>query len=154
KQSSGRFRATPRTSIHPPTELYRRPRILPCYHRVAMSTDGAASRPATEKDTSDSTQRVRRATQSGGTWLSNTGRLPPKLLEDAAKRLSWMAVIMAIMVVLVQLLQQIAQPELAAVFRDPINRLVTLITVLAAVALFAFKRYDVVPASTLVGLGM
>jgi serine/threonine protein kinase len=125
------------------------------YHRVAMSTAGTASRPATDKATSDSTQLVPgRAMQSGGTWLSSTGRLPPKLLEDAAKRLSWVAVIMAILVVLVQVLQQLAQPELAPVFRDPINRLVTLIAVLAAVALFAFKRYDVVPASTLVGLGM
>src|SRR4029453_14072919 len=92
--------------------------------------------------------------QSGGTSLSSAARLSPKLLEDAAKRLCWVAVIMAVLVVLVQVLQQPRQPELASVFRDPINRLVTLIAVLAAVALFAFKRYDVVPASTLVGLGM
>jgi eukaryotic-like serine/threonine-protein kinase len=120
-----------------------------------MSTAGAASRPATDKAASDTTRlSPGRAMPSGGTWLSSAGRLSPKLLEDAAKRLSWMAVIMAILVVLVQVLQQLAQPELASVFRDPINRLVTLIAVLASVALFAFKRYNVVPASTLVGLGM
>jgi serine/threonine-protein kinase len=60
----------------------------------------------------------------------------------------------AALVVLVISFQQIAQPDLAAVYRDPVIRLVTLLAVLAAAGLFAFRHYQVVHHTTLQSLGL
>ena len=60
----------------------------------------------------------------------------------------------AILVVLIVSFQQVAQPDLAAVYRDPLIRLITLAAVLLALGLFALHRYQIVLPSTLLGLGM
>jgi len=94
-----------------------------------------------------------RSAPSAGT-LSSAARLSPKLLEDAAKRLAWLPLIMAALVVIVESAQQVAQPQLGPILRDPVTRLVTLGAVLMAVALFVLQRFRLVTASTLVGLAM
>ena len=90
---------------------------------------------------------------SGGGAPGQTG-LPPKLLEDASVRLSILAVFLAVVVVIVQLLQRFGQPQLAAVIDDPVNRLVTLAAVLMAMGLFALQRLRLVTPRTLLGVGM
>ena len=80
--------------------------------------------------------------------------LPPKLLEDASHRLSVLAVFVAVVIVVIQIFQRIAQPLLRPVLDDPIIRLVTLATVLMALALYALQRYHLVPASTMLKAGM
>ena len=80
--------------------------------------------------------------------------LPPKLLEDASRRLSILAVFVAVVIVIIQVFQRIAQPLLRPVLDDPVIRLVTLSTVLMALGLYALQRYRLVPASTLLKAGM
>jgi serine/threonine-protein kinase len=60
----------------------------------------------------------------------------------------------AALVLIVIAFQQMAQPDLAAVYRDPIVRLMTLAVVLAAAGLLAAYRYRLVLPSTLVQLGL
>jgi serine/threonine-protein kinase len=81
-------------------------------------------------------------------------RLPPKLVEDAARRLSLLAVFAAVLIVSVEIFQQWAQPDLAPVLGDPVTRLTTLAAVLMAIGLYALRRYKLVPAVTIVVLGM
>ena len=83
-----------------------------------------------------------------------TFRLPPRLLESAARRISIVCLFVAVLVVVVHIFQQWAQPQLAVVYADPINRLVMVSTVLMAAGLFALGHYKVLPASTLIALGM
>jgi serine/threonine-protein kinase len=80
--------------------------------------------------------------------------LPPKLVEDAARRLSLLAVFLAVVMVLVQVFQRLAQPQLAPVIDDPINRLTTLAAVLMALAVYALERYRVVTARTVLVVGL
>jgi hypothetical protein len=80
--------------------------------------------------------------------------LPPKLVEDAAQRLSILAVFLVVTVVVVQVVQRFGQPELASIIDDPVNRLATLASVLMAIGLFALQRLRLVTARTLLGLGM
>ena len=79
--------------------------------------------------------------------------LPPKLLEDGAQRFAWLAGVTAVLIVTVELGQYWLQPELAPVFRDPLNRLVTLATVLMAVGMVALHRNKLVTASTMFAIG-
>jgi eukaryotic-like serine/threonine-protein kinase len=81
-------------------------------------------------------------------------RLPPKLLSDAAYRLALVSIYMAGLIVLVQFFQQFAQPRLASVLSDPINRLVSLASVLTGVGIFVLERYKLITPSTLLGLGL
>jgi serine/threonine-protein kinase len=60
----------------------------------------------------------------------------------------------AALALIVVAFQQMAQPDLAAVYRDPVIRLVTLAVVLATAGLLAGYRYELVPASTLTILGL
>jgi serine/threonine protein kinase len=80
--------------------------------------------------------------------------LPPKLIDDAAHRLSILAVFLVVTVVFVQVVQRFGQPELASIIDDPVNRLATLASVLMAIGLFALQRLRLVTARTLLGLGM
>jgi serine/threonine-protein kinase len=91
---------------------------------------------------------------SGDASGATVTRLPPKLIEDAAKRLSVLAVFLAVVIVAVQVIQRTAQPQLAPVIDDPVNRLVTLASVLAAAALFALEHYRLATSRTLLIVGM
>ena len=94
------------------------------------------------------------ATPISGDTSATVTRLPPKLIDDAARRLSVLAVFLAAVMVLVQVFQRIAQPQLAPVIDDPVNRLVTLAAVLMAIALFALERYRLVIPRTMLIAGM
>jgi serine/threonine-protein kinase len=89
-----------------------------------------------------------------GPVLTGIFRLPPKLLGDAAKRLAWLSVFIAVLIVLVETFQQFAQPKLAPVLQDPVNRLLSLAAVLMGVGMFVLERHKLVTPSTLLGIGM
>ena len=81
-------------------------------------------------------------------------RLSPKLQEDVVRRVVRLSLLMAGVIVVVEFFQQLAQPQLASVLQDPINRLTTLGAVLLALGLYALWRYKIVTASTMLVLGM
>jgi serine/threonine-protein kinase len=60
----------------------------------------------------------------------------------------------AALVLIVVAFQQMAQPDLAAVYRDSVIRLATLAVVLGIAGLLAAYRYDLVSTSTLTMLGL
>src|SRR5262245_16943440 len=60
----------------------------------------------------------------------------------------------AAVIVLAVTLQQIAQPDVAAVYRDPLIRLVTLAAVLLAIGLLAVHQYQLMLPSTLTPIGV
>ena len=91
---------------------------------------------------------------TGETTPVTVARLPPKLLDDAARRLSLLALFLAVVMILVQVFQRVAQPQLAPVIDDPINRLTTLAAVLMAVALYALDHYRLATSRTVLIVGM
>ncbi|MEO8259535.1 MAG: serine/threonine-protein kinase [Acidobacteriota bacterium] len=94
------------------------------------------------------------STPATGGSLPGRAALPPKLLDDAAQRMSILAVFLAVVVVIVQVFQRTIQPQLVAVIDDPVNRLATLAAVLMAIGLFALQRLRLATSRTLLGLGM
>ena len=81
-------------------------------------------------------------------------RLPPRLLDKVARRICWLSLFLATLVVTVQIGHFVAQPELAAILRSPLNLSVTGFTIAMALALFGLSRYRAVAPQTLLGLGM
>ena len=93
------------------------------------------------------------ATPLSGTTTSRAWQpLPPKLLEDGAQRLAWLAGVTAVLIVIVEVGQYWLQPELAPVFQNPLNRLVTLATVLTGEGMVALHRNKLITASTMFGV--
>jgi len=74
--------------------------------------------------------------------------------ENAARRVAWTAVVGAVVFAGYHGLQHAAGPVLAGGLDDPVNRLVTLATVLLAAGLFALHQYRVLPPATVLTLGM
>jgi len=91
---------------------------------------------------------------STGPSTNPTARLTPKLLEDAANRISRLALVMSVLLVGVAFFHHFAQPQMAVALREPLVRLATLFTVLSGAGVFALRRYDVVSSRVLLGLGM
>jgi serine/threonine-protein kinase len=81
-------------------------------------------------------------------------RLPPRLVEDAARRLSILALYMAPVIIIIEALQHWLQMDLRRVIGDPIVRLCTLATVLMAFGIYALYHYRLVLQSTIVALGL
>src|SRR6185503_14711593 len=96
----------------------------------------------------------RQPTPLTGASAGPVRHLPPKLVEDAAARLAWLALLTAILIVFIQTFQRFAQPSLTAAMTNDVTRLATLVAVLMALGIFALHRYRVVLPSTLVTLGM
>jgi hypothetical protein len=80
--------------------------------------------------------------------------LSPELREDAARRIAWAALPAAAVFTAQQAMMYAANPALASPLGDPVNRLVTLATILSGAGLFALHRYRVLPAATVLSLGM
>ena len=76
-------------------------------------------------------------------------RLPPMMLQDAAKRTAWLCLSIAVLVPAIQVFQRWMQPELYAATMNDVNRLLSLAMVLWAIGLFALNRYRVVGPSTI-----
>ena len=104
----------------------------------------------------ESTETAIAPQPAGGSGPPLTGvfRLPATLLGDAAKRLAWLSVFISVLIVLVETFQQFAQPKLAPILQDPVNRLLSLASVLMGVGMFTSQRYKLVTPSTLLGIGM
>ena len=74
-------------------------------------------------------------------------------LDEAARRLAALAAVLAFTVIAINVFHAAAQPQMAAVFGDPVNRLSLLSTFLVAVGLVALRHYKVVTSRTLLYLG-
>jgi serine/threonine-protein kinase len=77
----------------------------------------------------------------------------PEVLQQSSPA-SRQLVPIGALVVLVIAFQLITQPDLVAVYRDPVIRLVTLLAVLAAAGLLALRHYKVVHPGTLRSMGL
>jgi serine/threonine-protein kinase len=78
----------------------------------------------------------------------------PKLVADAAVRVAWLALGVAIAIPAVQVFHLLVQPDLVARAFDQINRLVGLLAMLAAAGVFVLHRYRVLTPSAILRLGM
>jgi serine/threonine-protein kinase len=76
------------------------------------------------------------------------------MVDEGARRLTGLAIVLAVAVVIWHLMQRLAQPQAAAVLDDPVNRLAALVVVLMAGGLVALQHYRVVTSRTLLQLGM
>src|SRR5262245_6533475 len=72
----------------------------------------------------------------------------------SARQLASFILPIAAVIVLVVTLQQIAQPDVAAVYRDPLIRLVTLAAVLLGIGLLVLHQYQLVLTATLRPIGV
>jgi serine/threonine-protein kinase len=88
------------------------------------------------------------------TAAGQPSELPPQLVESGARRLSVVAAGLAGTMVAAQVFQRLAQPQIAPIIDDPVNRLFTLAAVLMGAGVFALQRYMVVTARTLLDFGM
>ena len=86
--------------------------------------------------------------------LTGVFRLPPQLLGDAARRLGYLSVFIAVLIVIVEAFQLYAQPKLQPVLEDPVNQLLSLAAVLMGLGMFILERRKLVTPSTLLGIGM
>ncbi len=80
--------------------------------------------------------------------------LSPRLVAQASRRLCWVSLLAAVTTVLAFVLQRVLQPEVVPVQQDPVNSLALLANVLFAAGLIALQQYRVVPAVTILQLGM
>jgi tRNA A-37 threonylcarbamoyl transferase component Bud32 len=100
-----------------------------------------------------STVLARVRTPGSSSSTRSRQHLPPKLVQDGAKRLAFLAPVSVGIIVAVEVSQSYLQPAMAPVLEDPINRLLTIATVFFGLGIFALHRYRVVSATTLLRLG-
>ena len=94
--------------------------------------------------------RDRLASHSTGT----RNRLANDVAQEAARRIGIMAILTALTVVGVAVLEDLLQPELAAVHQAPLFRLSALFLVLASAGLAALARSTATPAQLILDLGL
>ena len=80
--------------------------------------------------------------------------LPPQTLDEGAERLPWLAVVLGSAVIAWHIFQRLAQPQMAPILDDPLNRLAALFAVLMAAALVLLQRNRIVTSRNLLHLGM
>ena len=80
--------------------------------------------------------------------------LSQQLVDEGASRFTGFAAVLAVGVVMFHVVQRIAQPQLAPLIDDPVNRLAALLAVLMAGGLVALQRFNAVTSTTLLQLGM
>src|SRR5688572_20133894 len=85
---------------------------------------------------------------------SGSVALSLKLLEEGARRLTWLAAMLVVISITLYIFQRLMQPQIAPIFDDPVTRLLWLMTVLMAAGLVALRQYNVVPSRTLLRFGM
>jgi hypothetical protein len=79
--------------------------------------------------------------------------LSPAIVDIAAERVSYVALGAAVLVPAVQLIHAATRPAAGVIFSD-LNRLVLVGVVLSSIGVFAVRRLQVAPASTVLRLGM
>ena len=77
-----------------------------------------------------------------------------ELLEEGARRLTWLAAVVVVISIVLYLFQRLMQPRIAPIFDDPVTRLVALMAILIAAGLVALRQYNVVTSRTLLRFGM
>ncbi len=89
--------------------------------------------------------------QSGG---GSPFDLPPRLLNQASRRLCWLSILVAVTTVLMFTIQRVIQPEAARLHADPLIGLAMLAVVLGAAGLMSLQHYRLVSPATLLLFGM
>ena len=77
-----------------------------------------------------------------------------EMLEEGARRVSWLAAVFIVASIAWYAWERLVQPHLAPVFDDPVTRLAGLMTIFIAAGLVALRRYAVVTSRQLLGLGV
>jgi hypothetical protein len=85
-----------------------------------------------------------RTPESGSRSRTRWLPVPPKLVEDGARRMAWIAPVSAGLIVAVPAGYYYLQVDLGPIFRDPVNRLLLLATAFLGFGIFALHRYDAV----------
>lgn len=98
--------------------------------------------------------RVDTPGETPGSGAGSPFRLPPKLLNQASRRLCWLSLLVAVTTVLMFFVQRLIQPEATAMHADPFNGLAVLAVVLGAAGLMSLQHYRLVPPATLLVFGM
>ena len=101
--------------------------------------------------TASSASEHRRSTNDAA---EQSTRLTPQLIDEGARRLARLAAVVPPTVVATYGFQRFAQPQLAPILDDPVNRLGAVATILMAIGLFALHRYRVVTSRDLLRIGM
>lgn len=81
-------------------------------------------------------------------------RIAARAVEQSTHRLGTVAILTALTVIGLTLLQLLLQPRLAAAQQTPLFRLSALFLVLASVCLFALERFQAVASQTFLDLGL
>ncbi len=85
---------------------------------------------------------------------SGSVSLSLELLDEGARRLTWLGAAFVVVYIAMYVVQRLTQPQIAPILDDAVNRLAALLVVLMAAGLVALQRYGVVTSRTLLGLGM
>lgn len=80
--------------------------------------------------------------------------LPPRLVNQASRRLCWISLLAALTTVATFIIQRLLQPEFIPAQQDPVNALAMLANILGAAGLIAAQHYRVVPPATILQFGM
>ena len=96
---------------------------------------------------------TRMATPRSGTSTRVWQHLPPKLIQDGARRLAFLAPMSVLVILSVEVSQTFLQPALAQVLADPANRLLTIAATFVGLGIAALHHYRVVSATALLRLG-
>jgi len=101
----------------------------------------------------DTIVRARTPTPSG-MFAQSPLRLPPTMVERAARRLCWIALACAVTAVVSFLLHRTLQPEVAEAQRNPALPLMALFIVLVSAGMIAVQRFRLLAPSTILNLGL
>src|SRR6185295_14370625 len=80
--------------------------------------------------------------------------MPPQLLEQAAARLSWVALVCAGTAVIMAVLQNLLQPEVGEIQKQFPIRINTAAVILLSLAIFALRRFGRAAPQTVLHLGL
>ena len=85
---------------------------------------------------------------------SGSVALSLELLEEGARRLTWLASVLVVISIALYVFQRLMQPQIAPIFDDPVTRLVCLMAILVAAGLVALRQYNVVTSRMVLRFGM
>src|SRR5438876_8395176 len=96
---------------------------------------------------------VRAASGQGDSSKLSLSTLPPAMLQKAASRLCWVALVSAGATVAVHFAQQMLQPEVAQIQKQLPIRINTAAVILVSLSIAAAGRFGWVSAAAIVRLG-
>ena len=77
-----------------------------------------------------------------------------ELLDEGARRLTWLAGVFVVAALALYVFQRLVQPQIAPLFDDPVTRLAGLMSILIAAGVLALRQYGVVGSQQLLNVGI